>query len=352
MEEYVAERKTHVDPGVESQGVPYMQESEARIVGQAGGTKEILFFHNDHLGTPIVVTDIEGMVVSKHRYSPFGEELAPEGSNSHTHRFTGHERDNETGLDYMFARYYASSQARFLSVDPLDSSAAPASPQTWNRYAYTINNPVRFIDPRGLTIKVAGTDQQDYVDNLAKSTGFKLKQGKNGNVKFDGKAPSKKGLSPAQLGIRKAIKGGADVQIKTVKGDAGVDFGTSTGAGHQTLDMGDIGLLNNPTNSSAATSENVTLHETLEAFGTAQGMALSAAHANATSLSIGFSTPTSVVPTISGGMLTGGVLTQSIHGDPAHVLNVTTQLVTPINVSGPLPSGRQPQHIVDVSSTP
>jgi hypothetical protein len=44
MQEYVAERKTPVDPGVESQGVPYMQESEARIVGQAGGTKEILFF--------------------------------------------------------------------------------------------------------------------------------------------------------------------------------------------------------------------------------------------------------------------------------------------------------------------
>jgi RHS repeat-associated protein len=125
-----------------------MQESEARIVGQAGGTKEILFFHNDHLGTPIVVTDIEGMVVSKHRYSPFGEELAPEGSNSHTHRFTGHERDNDTGLDYMMARYYGPSLARFLSVDP-GYDVQKSEPDSWNLYVYAGNNPLRFIDATG-----------------------------------------------------------------------------------------------------------------------------------------------------------------------------------------------------------
>src|SRR2546430_685427 len=45
--------------------------------------------------------------------------------------------------------YYSSMQGRFSSVDPLLASARPASPQSWNRYTYTLNNPLRFIDPAG-----------------------------------------------------------------------------------------------------------------------------------------------------------------------------------------------------------
>ena len=152
--------------------------------------------------------------------------------------------------------------------------------------------------------------------------------------------------------MRKAIKGRKQIKINAVNGDAGVDFDQSTGAGQQTLDMADIGLLDNSNNSSAATAAMVTLHGTLEAFGTAQGMKPNAAHAFATGNSIGLSQPVSVNPAISGGMLTGGVLTMNIHGDPAHQLNVTMQLVTPLSLTGPIPSGRQPQHIVDVTSTP
>jgi RHS repeat-associated protein len=154
-----------------------MQESEARIVGQAGGTKEILFFHNDHLGTPIVVTDIEGMVVSKHRYSPFGEELAPEGSNSHTHRFTGHERDNDTGLDYMMARYYGAALGRFLSVDP-ESDSTLLDPQSWNQFAYVRNNPIAFVDPHG-TFATPTHDEQidEALPGLSKEQRSMVKEG-------------------------------------------------------------------------------------------------------------------------------------------------------------------------------
>jgi RHS repeat-associated protein len=68
---------------------------------------------------------------------------------TNTHRFTGHERDAETGRDYLLARYYGIGIARFYSVDPLASSATLARPDTWNRYAYTLNNPVKHIDPTG-----------------------------------------------------------------------------------------------------------------------------------------------------------------------------------------------------------
>jgi RHS repeat-associated protein len=65
---------------------------------------------------------------------------------------TGKERDPESGLDYFGARYYWSSAGRFSSPDPLMSSADVADPQSWNRYSYTRNNPLRFVDPLGLFV--------------------------------------------------------------------------------------------------------------------------------------------------------------------------------------------------------
>lgn len=65
-------------------------------------------------------------------------------------QFTGKERDAETGLDYFGARYMSSAQGRFTSPDPLLSSGRPWAPQTWNRYAYGLNNPLRYTDPTGL----------------------------------------------------------------------------------------------------------------------------------------------------------------------------------------------------------
>jgi len=62
---------------------------------------------------------------------------------------TQKERDVETGLDYFINRYYSSTEGRFTSSDPLLASARPSSPQSWNRYSYVLNNPVRLVDPDG-----------------------------------------------------------------------------------------------------------------------------------------------------------------------------------------------------------
>ncbi len=66
--------------------------------------------------------------------------------------FTAKERDNESGLDYFGARYYSGAQGRFTSPDPLMASGKARNPQTWNRYAYTLNNPLRFVDPDGMEV--------------------------------------------------------------------------------------------------------------------------------------------------------------------------------------------------------
>jgi RHS repeat-associated protein len=65
-------------------------------------------------------------------------------------RSSGKERDAETGLDYFGARYFSSPLGRFTTADPMLNSAKPWNPQTWNRYSYGINNPVKFVDPNGL----------------------------------------------------------------------------------------------------------------------------------------------------------------------------------------------------------
>jgi RHS repeat-associated protein len=76
-------------------------------------------------------------------------------------KFTGQERDAESGLDYFLARCYASGQGRFTSVDPLLASARAGNPQSWNRYAYVINNPLRLVDPSGMSYFVGGSGAAD-----------------------------------------------------------------------------------------------------------------------------------------------------------------------------------------------
>jgi len=111
----------------------------------------LVFLHADHLGSVRMTSFLDGSVGSYHTYEPFGWEVPRGYTSNNTHRFTGHERDEKTGLDYMLARYFSTNQARFLSPDPGDDSLL-TDPQRWNRYAYVRNNPVRATDPNGETI--------------------------------------------------------------------------------------------------------------------------------------------------------------------------------------------------------
>jgi RHS repeat-associated protein len=87
-------------------------------------------------------------------------------------RFTGKERDAETGLDFFLARYYSAAQGRFLSPDEFKGGPDDAltgqdiiasgplpyadirNPQTLNKYAYVLNDPLRYVDPDGHSYEV------------------------------------------------------------------------------------------------------------------------------------------------------------------------------------------------------
>jgi RHS repeat-associated protein len=82
--------------------------------------------------------------------------------------FTSKERDAETGLDFFGARYMSSAQGRFTSPDPLLNSGRPWQPQSWNRYAYALNNPLRILDPTGLYNLDSGCLQDKMCSNYAR----------------------------------------------------------------------------------------------------------------------------------------------------------------------------------------
>ncbi|MEK6288885.1 MAG: RHS repeat-associated core domain-containing protein, partial [Acidobacteriota bacterium] len=122
-----------------------------------GGTS---YLTSDHLGSTRVVTDSTGGVKARYDYLPFGEEIGSDhgsrslvtgygSSDKPRQKFTQKERDSESGLDYFLARYYSSAQGRFTGTDPEIIPKDISNPQAWNKYPYTFNNPLRYVDPDG-----------------------------------------------------------------------------------------------------------------------------------------------------------------------------------------------------------
>lgn len=110
-----------------------------------GSELEQYYFHPDHLGSTSYITNLLGEVSQHMEYFAFGETFVEEhrSSNNSPYKFNGKELDEETGLYYYGARYYDPRVSVWLSVDPLTE-------QTMTPYQYTYQNPINFIDPKGM----------------------------------------------------------------------------------------------------------------------------------------------------------------------------------------------------------
>jgi RHS repeat-associated protein len=102
------------------------------------------YFHNDHLGTPQILTDGNGNVAWKAVYMPFGGTQILVESVENPFRFPGQYYDEETGLHYNYFRGYNPGIGRYLTPDPIGLLGGT------NLFAYVQNNPVNWIDPFGL----------------------------------------------------------------------------------------------------------------------------------------------------------------------------------------------------------
>ena len=151
----------------------YVYNVLGQLVAEFGGTAEeqpgTRYLTPDPLGSTRVVTAEDQSVLSRHDYLPFGEEIGAalgnrgqaSGVSGYTasrtdgpaQKFTGKERDNESGLDYFGARYFGGAAGRFTSADAPFADQGAADPQSWNLYSYTRNNPLRYVDPDGRTLR-------------------------------------------------------------------------------------------------------------------------------------------------------------------------------------------------------
>jgi RHS repeat-associated protein len=140
----------------------------------------------DHLGSPRILTDASGQVISRRDFFPFGEQMdASLGNRSSVqgyipsndfikHKFTGYFRDDESGLDFAGARHFASPLGRFMQPDENLVDQIEDDPQSWNLYNYVRNNPNKYVDPSGKGPETlwdafnVGLGVKSFVDNVKK----------------------------------------------------------------------------------------------------------------------------------------------------------------------------------------
>jgi RHS repeat-associated protein len=197
----------HIYVGETRIGTKYNSEGNENT----GAEKErVYYYHSDHLGSAQVVTNHAGQLYERLEYTPYGEtwiewrNAGVQQGETMPYRFTGKERDEETGLYYYGARYLDPKTSRWLSADPAMGEYIPGAPISdearrnnqnlpgmggvfnlvnLHVYHYAGNNPVKYIDPDGrLTYENTGTEGSsnwqwtiesgDTITKIAKETGF------------------------------------------------------------------------------------------------------------------------------------------------------------------------------------
>ncbi|MEI6209641.1 MAG: chitobiase/beta-hexosaminidase C-terminal domain-containing protein [Desulfuromonadales bacterium] len=130
----------------------YYIHGDGLLYSVDGTTNERLYYHYDPLGSTVAITNAGGTVTDKYAYTPFGELNRSE--TAHDNRFTYVGKygvmQEPNGLYFMRARFYDPETKRFMGVDPLRGDFTASQSQA--PYGYVQNNPLIFIDPKGLFI--------------------------------------------------------------------------------------------------------------------------------------------------------------------------------------------------------
>lgn len=123
----------------------------ARVARKDFPGNAISYYFSDHLKTASVITDSTGNIKAESDYYPWGGELQFLNNDTNHYKFTGKERDSETGLDYFGKRFYSNGLGRWTSPDPKGIALRHLlNPQKLNKYSYVLNNPTGAFDPDGM----------------------------------------------------------------------------------------------------------------------------------------------------------------------------------------------------------
>jgi RHS repeat-associated protein len=130
------------------------------------------YYMTDNLGSTVMATDVEGKVVWSTDYTAFGESGAEAGSMEELGKYTGKDYDEDAQLYYSNTRWYDPQLGRFTSEDPARDGV--------NWYSYCANNPLKFVDPSGLTYKKIDDIWSVRIDPNLGSEGSHIHVMKNG----------------------------------------------------------------------------------------------------------------------------------------------------------------------------
>ena len=148
----------------------YLNSQPFAMIRKQGNNEETFYYHNDHLGTPKVLTDKLQKVVWNVEFDPFGNELQNNGRQGSYIRnvennifFSGQYRDKETGLNQNWHRDFDPKIGRYPQGDPIGLKGG------MNPYIYVQNQPTVLRDPLGLY----GTNDCSYYEQRCKESGGK-----------------------------------------------------------------------------------------------------------------------------------------------------------------------------------
>ena len=139
----------------------------ATVETKTGETEVVRYQYDNHLGSASLELDQNAAIISYEEYHPFGTTSYRSGRTEievslKRYKYVGKERDEETGLYYYGARYYASWIARFISTDPMKAERTWVTP-----YNYVQNNPINRIDPTGMLDEDPPQGEIDFISNVS-----------------------------------------------------------------------------------------------------------------------------------------------------------------------------------------
>jgi len=112
--------------------------------------EQVAVYHYDSRGSTVALSDLKGRVTDRYAYDPYGLVVARDGHTPNPYTYNGRDGvvDDGNGLYFMQARYYEPRLMRFISRDDVVLGSA-ANPQSLNRYAFVLGDPLNRIDPDG-----------------------------------------------------------------------------------------------------------------------------------------------------------------------------------------------------------
>ena len=147
---------------------------------------KLSYYYKDHLGSVTAVMDgASGTITQAQDYDAWGDICRTYSTTDTTvNKFTGKERDKETGYDYFGARYYDSRISVWLSPDPLFEKHIG-----WSPYNYVLRNPVVLIDPDGRQVSVLNSYSDKIFNNIKNDiftiAGLRIYKNEKNEIKYE-----------------------------------------------------------------------------------------------------------------------------------------------------------------------